>query len=216
MEVLISAGEARPESRSRQRLPKAADAPRSRSEDGFYRRLLHLKNDRRLMLRFLEERDRQDLIDLFQQAAGEDVWFFKHDLRNRSLLNYWLNHLDDGRLLPLVAVDLDGQRLMAAATLLRGKHTAQHIGEIKLFIAKPFRNLGLGSILLDELIRLGKQEKLHWLKAEVVADQKQLVKALQRRGFQIRATLEDFFMGLNGETYDVFLMMLLTREDSSA
>ncbi len=213
MEVLINTGKARPDPGSRQRLPKETDSSRSQSEYDYYRRLLHLKNDQRIILRFLQERDRHDLIDLFQQAAGEDVWFFKHDLRNRSLLNYWLNHLDYGRLLPLVAVDPEGQRLMAAATLLRGKHTAQHIGEIKLFIAKPFRNLGLGSLLLDELIRLGRQEKLHWLKAEVVADQEQLVKALQRRGFQIRATLEDFFMGQNGETYDVLLMMLLTRED---
>ncbi|MFZ2087251.1 MAG: GNAT family N-acetyltransferase, partial [Desulfobaccales bacterium] len=147
----------------------------AQSDLGFYRRLFHLKNGQRVMLRLLQERDRHHLIDLFQKASVEDIWFFKHDVRNRSLTTYWLNHLDYRRLLPLVALNPEDNQLIAAATLLRGQHTAHHIGEIELFIARPFRNLGLGSILLDELIRWAGQEKLRWLKAEVVADHKQMV-----------------------------------------
>jgi len=179
----------------------------------FYRKLFHLKNNQRIMLRLLQEGDRQNLIDLFQNASAEDLWFFKHDLKNRSLVNYWLNHLDYPRLLPVVAINLRDNQLIAAATLRRGKHTARHIGELKLFIAKPFRNLGLGSKILDEMIQLAKQENLYWLKAEVVADQKQTVKALRNKGFQIRATLEDFFVRKDGEAHDVLLLMLSLSEE---
>ena len=178
----------------------------------FYRRLFNLKNNQRVMLRLLHEGDRHNLIDLFQKATAEDLWFFKHDLKNRSLLNFWLNHLDYQRLLPVVAVNLEDNELIAAATMLRGKHTAQHIGELKLFISKPFRNLGLGSKILDEMIQLAKQERLHWLKAEVVADQKQMVRALRNKGFQIRANLEDFFVRKDGEAHDVLLLMLSLSE----
>ena len=186
--------------------------PPGRADHFFYRRLCHLKNHQRVMLRLLHEEDRQNLIDLFQNAPAADLWFFKHDLKNRSLLNYWLNHLDYRRLLPVVVINLEDHELIAAATLLRGKHTARHIGEIKLFIAKPFRNLGLGSKIIDELIQLARQEELHWLKAEVVADQKQLVRALLDKGFQIRATLEDFFVRKDGEAHDVLLLMLSLAE----
>jgi RimJ/RimL family protein N-acetyltransferase len=182
------------------------------SDYAFYRRLIHLKDGRRLMLRFLTDGDRQNLIDLFQKASWDDLWFFRHDLKNRSLLNYWLNHLDYRRVLPLVAINLEDNQLAAAAVLWRGKRTAQHIGEIKIFISQPLRNLGLGSKILDELIRLANQEKLHWVKAELVADQKQLVKALRNKGFQIRATLEDFFMRQDGKTHDVLWMMLCPSE----
>lgn len=178
----------------------------------FYRKLIHLRDGRRIMVRFLKEEDRQNLIDLFQEASREELWFFNHDLHNRNLLNVWLNHLDYKRVFPLVAINLSDNQLVAAATLLRGKFTSQHIGEIKIFISEAFRNLGLGSKLLDELIWLANREHLHWLKAELVADQKQLVKALRNRGFQIRATLEDFFMRRDGETHDVLLMMLAPRE----
>jgi RimJ/RimL family protein N-acetyltransferase len=117
-------------------------------------------------------------------------------------------------LLPLGAIDLENNQLIAAGTLLRGKHTANHIGEINLFIAKPFRNLGLGSTLLDELMLLGAQENLHWIKAEVVADQKQMIRALRNKGFQIRANLEDFFMRKDGVTHDMVLMMRALNKET--
>ena len=194
------------------RLPEESASLTVNSDYAFYRRLLHLKDGRRLMLRFLLEGDRQNLIDLFQKAAWEDLWFFRYDLKNQSLLNYWLNHLDYRRVLPLVAINLDDNQLVAAAVLWRGKRSSQHIGEIKIFISHPFRNLGLGSKILDELIRVANQENLHWLKAELVADQKQMVKALRNKGFQIRATLEDFFMRPDGKTHDVLWMMFCPNE----
>jgi L-amino acid N-acyltransferase YncA len=187
-------------------LPEPAVLP-AKSEHAYYRKLIYLKNDKRVMVRFLNGGDRQDLISLFQEAPDEDLRFFKHDLKNLRLLNHWLDYINYQRLLPLVAVDLENNHLVAAVTLLRGKHSAKHIGEIKIFISKPFRNLGLGSRLLDELIHLATQENLHWLKAEVVADQKHMIQAMRSKGFQTRATLEDFFISKDGVTHDVAMMM---------
>jgi RimJ/RimL family protein N-acetyltransferase len=188
--------------------------PEARPDHFFYRKLIHLKNNQRIMLRLLQAGDRENLIDLFQKASPGDLWFFKHDLKNRQLLNCWLDQLDYQRLLPLAAVNLEDNQLIAAATLWRGKHTAQHIGEIKLFISRPFRSLGLGGLILDELIRLARVERLYWLKAEVVADHKEMVRALRNKGFQIRATLEDFFVRKDGEAHDVLLLMLALSEGS--
>jgi RimJ/RimL family protein N-acetyltransferase len=180
---------------------------KARSDYSYYRKFVPLKNQRRVMLRFLNEGDRQDVVSLFQTASDEDLRFCQHDLKDLNLLNHWLDHINSPRLLPLAAVDLENNRLIAAATLLRGKHSASHIGEIKLFIAEPFRNLGLGSTLLDELMLLAAQENLHWIKAEVVIDQKQMIRALRNKGFQIRAHIEDFFMRKDGMTHDLVLMM---------
>jgi RimJ/RimL family protein N-acetyltransferase len=185
----------------------------AKSDYSFYRKFVPLKNQKRVMLRFLNEGDREDLISFFQNASDEDLRFCKHDLKDLNLLNHWLDHINSPRLLPLGAVDLENNQLIAAGTLLRGKHTANHIGEINLFIAKPFRNLGLGSTLLDEMMLLAPQENLHWIKAEVVIDQRQMIRALRNKGFQIRANLEDFFMRKDGMTHDlVFMMRALDQE----
>jgi hypothetical protein len=61
-------------------------------------------------------------------------------------------------------------------------------------------------------VQLARQERLYWLKAEVVADQKQLITALRNKGFQIRAILEDFFVRKDGEAHDVLLLMLSMGE----
>jgi len=185
-----------------------------RSDYSFYRKFVPLKNQKRVMLRFLGEQNRQDLISLFQNASAEDLRYCQHDLKDVKLLSRWLDHINSPRLLPLGAVDLENNQLIAAGTLLRGKHTARHVGEIKLFIARHFRNLGVGSILLDELMLLAARENLHWIKAEVVVDQKITIRALRNKGFQIRANLEDFFLRKDGVTHDLVLMMRALNQEA--
>jgi RimJ/RimL family protein N-acetyltransferase len=188
---------------------------RPRSDYSFYRKFVPLKNQKRVLLRFLNGGDRQELVSLFQNASDQDLRFCQHDLKDPNLLNHWLDHINSPRLLPLATIDLETNRLIAAGTLLRGKHTANHIGEIKLFIAEPFRNLGLGATLLDELMLLAAKENLHWIRAEVVVDQKEMIRALRNKGFQIRANLEDFFMRKDGMMHDMVFMMRAVNENAN-
>lgn len=181
-----------------------------------YRKFVTLKNGKRLMLRFLNEQDRENLIRLFQEAPEEDTRFLKQDVKDVKLVNYWIDHINYRKVLPLVAVDLETNRLVADATLHRGKHSSKHIAEIRIFVSRPFRNLGLGSTMLEELINLAMKEGLQWLKAEIIADHKKVIKAFRDKGFEIRATLEDYFIRKDGMTHDVVLMMrpVLKREET--
>lgn len=172
-----------------------------------YRKFVTLQNGKRVMFRFLNEQDREELVRLFQEAPEEDIRFLKQDVKDTKLVSSWVDRLNYHRVLPLVAVNLEDNRLIADATLHRGKHAAKHIGEVRIFVSRPFRNLGLGSLMLEELINLAKKENLHWLKAEIIADHKKVVKAFRTRGFEVRATLEDYFIRKDGVTHDVVLML---------
>jgi L-amino acid N-acyltransferase YncA len=70
--------------------------------------------------------------------------------------------------------------------------------------------------MLEELINLAKKENLHWLKAEIIADHKKVLKAFRTKGFEIRATLEDYFIRKDGVTHDVALMLrpVVKREEA--
>jgi len=181
-----------------------------------YRKFITLKNGKRVMFRFLNEQDRENLVRLFQEAPEEDTRFLKQDVKDINLVNFWVDHINYRKVLPLVAVDLENNQLVADATLHRGKHSAKHIGEIRIFVSRPFRNLGLGSALLDELINLAMKEGLQWLKAEIIAEHKKVIKAFREKGFEVRATLEDYFIRKDGMTHDVILMMrpVLKREEA--
>jgi RimJ/RimL family protein N-acetyltransferase len=181
-----------------------------------YRKFVTLSNGKRVMFRFLSDQDREGLIQLFQEAPDEDTRFLKQDVKDRKLVNSWIDHLDYRKVLPLVAVDLESNRLIADATLHRGKHAAKHIGEVRIFVSRGFRNLGLGSVMLEELIDLAHKENLQLLKAEVLADHKKVIKAFRAKGFEIKATLDDYFIRKDKVTHDVVLMMrpVMKREEA--
>lgn len=172
-----------------------------------YRKFVTLRNGKRLMFRFLNKQDRENLIRLFQEAPEEDLRFLKQDVKDLKLINYWIDNINYRKVLPLVAVDLEEDRLVADATLHQGKHAAKHIGEIRIFVSRPFRNLGLGSLMLDELINLAAKKNLQILKAEVITDHKKVVKAFRAKDFEIKCTLDDYFIRKDGMTHDVVLMV---------
>ena len=172
-----------------------------------YRKFVSLGGDTRVMLRFLNWQDREGILELFQEASDEEVRLMKEDFRDPDLTQHWLEGLDYHRVLPLVAVDMRVNRFVAGAILHKGKHTARHVGEVRIFVAPPVRNLGLGSLMLKELLHLSVKENLQWLKAEVIAAHKPVISAFRARGFQVKAILEDYFLRQDGRTQDVALMM---------
>jgi L-amino acid N-acyltransferase YncA len=181
-----------------------------------YRKFITLKNGKRVMFRFLNEQDREALIQLFQEAPEEDTRFLKQDVKDLKLVNYWVDHINYRKVLPLVAVDLEDHRIIADATLHRGKHAAKHIGEIRILVSRTFRNLGLGSLMLEELLNLALQENLTWVKAEIMAEHKKVIKAFRSKGFEQKCTLDDYFIRKDGVTHDVVLMMrpVVKRDDA--
>ncbi len=181
-----------------------------------YRKFVTLRNGKRVMFRLLTADDRESLIQLFQEAPEEDTRFLKQDVKDLNLVNAWVDHINYRKILPLVAVDMEANRIIADGTLHRGQHASKHIGEARIFVSRHYRNLGVGSILLEELISLAIQENLHLLKAEVVADHKKVIKAFKAKEFEIKATLEDYFIRKDGVTHDVVLMMrpVLKKEEA--
>jgi L-amino acid N-acyltransferase YncA len=181
-----------------------------------YRKFVTLKNGKRMMLRFIAAQDREGLVQLFQDAPDEDTRFLKQDVKDPKLIDYWMNNLDYQKVLPLAAVDLEDNRTVADATLHRGKNAARHLGEIRIFVSRSHRGLGVGSLMLEELIGLAFKENLQWLKAEIIADHKKVIKAFRAHGFEQKALLDDYFIRKDGVTHDVVLMMrpVMKREEA--
>ncbi len=173
-----------------------------------YQKLATLKNGKKILVRLLKGEDREWLVKLFRDATQEDMEFCKEDLKNPQVIDHWLNPENSGKILSMVAVDLETNRPIATVNLYRGQQATLKVGEIQqIFVFKPFQGLGLGSLMLDELLDLASQEDMHWLKAEVPIEQKHVIRAFLARDFEIRATLEDFFISKSGVPYDVALMM---------
>ncbi len=170
-----------------------------------YRKFITLNNGKRVLVRPLLAEDQKRLYDLFAEASDDDTRFLKDEVKKPETVERWIANLDYERVMPLVAYCDD--RLVGDVALYRGTKTVRHVGEIRIFLSADFRGVGLGSKMLQEIFEIGKKINLQFLKAEVILDHVKVVKAFRRLGFDLRCTLDDYFLRRDGVTYDVALMM---------
>jgi len=181
-----------------------------------YRKFVTLSNGKEVLIRLLNGQDRSGLIKFFQQAHPDDVQFCKQDVKNPMVIDTWLNQTNCLRPLTLVALNVPTNRVVASLNLNKGQQSNRHVGDIQqILVARPFQGLGLGSLIIDALIELAIKGNLHWLKAEIVAERKEIIKAFQSKGFHIQTIIDDYVTDLKGTTFDVALMLrsLITKDD---
>lgn len=174
-----------------------------------YRDIITLKDSVSVLLRPMTPDDLQGLIKLFAPISDEDFLYLRDDVRDPAVLEVWCKTLDYSRVLPLLAVVKD--QLVGQATLHFQRGPKRHVGEVRIFLAKGFRQRGLGTRMLNKLIDLARRSGLHLLVAEIVADQTKVIKSFQKLGFEKQAIYEDYFMLADGDTRDVAVLFLNLR-----
>jgi RimJ/RimL family protein N-acetyltransferase len=172
-----------------------------------YPKPVTLKDGKRVLVRLLNQGDHEGFLELVQEASEGDLCFLKQDFTDPQVIHRWLDDVRQRRVLPLAAVDLHGHRLVASANLHLGRDFLRHVGEIRLFISAPFRGLGLGSLLLQELLDLALDEDLQWLQAKVMTAHHQVIQLFRAHGFAVQTSLKDYFLRPDGVRHDVVLMM---------
>jgi L-amino acid N-acyltransferase YncA len=173
-----------------------------------YVRFATLGNGQKVLVRVIKRHDREELARLFRETPAEETRFLKYDVKAPRWLSAWLAALNYRQVLPLAAVDLEEHRFLAGAFLQRGRRTAGHTAEVQLLVPGPYRDFGLDSLLLAELISLAGQMDLQLLKAEVAAEDQIAIRTFRDWGFKIRAAMDDYFLDKDGVTHDVVLLLL--------
>jgi RimJ/RimL family protein N-acetyltransferase len=171
-----------------------------------YRQVITLADGARVLFRPLTGEDKAALLALFVPVSDEDLRLMHDNVRDRELVTGWVEHLDYGKILPIVAVV--NNRIVGDATLRFHVGPARHIGDVRIFIARDFRRRGLGTAMLRSIIDLARKSGLQQVVAEVLANQVKTVNAFKQLGFELRATYPDYFMTPDGETHDVNVLFL--------
>ena len=177
-----------------------------------YRRLIKLNDGQSVLLRPLVEEDQDGLVALFRTATPQDLRFLKHDVCNEELVRSWTDQIDYSDVLPLVAEA--GGKVVGEVTLHFGERSTRHMGEVRIFLEPAIRGKGLGTTMLKEVVALARQAGLHYLLAEIVLDQTEVIKAFQNLGFRMEASIRDYFMTEDGRTHNMVILLLpLHRDD---
>ena len=172
-----------------------------------YRKFVNTSNRLRVLVRPMATQDQEAVTEMFcRQATAEDVRYLKEDVRDADLVTGWFADIDYDKVVPLLA--FHGDALVGDATLHRRRGAERHIAELRIFLTKDFRGVGLGMQLLEELVEIGREMGLHMLVAEVVSEELSVIKAFRKLGFVRHAEIDDYFMDVDGGLHDVSLMVL--------
>ena len=179
-----------------------------------YRQIFTLKDGARVLLRPLIEEDRQALLDFFQPVAFDERKYFRHDVSDPNVVESWITNLNYDSVFPLVAVV--GDRIVGNATLHFNEGTARHRAEVRIFLAKDFRQRGLGGRMLHGLIELARRRSLYLLEVYIVNDSTPIIRAFHNAGFETKCLIEDYFMLPDGGLKDINHMILRLRTTEDA
>ncbi len=170
-----------------------------------HRKMLQLKNGTRVLLRPMVAEDTDKLIALFREIPQSEADFLKDNVRDPEIISRWTSEIDFTRVLPLVACVED--KIVGDCTLHLGQGASRHTGEVRILLNPEFRALGLGSAMLLETEEIARRLGLMFLKGEVLLEQIGLVKAFRRLGFDLRCTLDDYFIAPDNTTHDVTILI---------
>ena len=177
-----------------------------------YREIVTLRDGANVLLRPMAAEDEKAVIELFAPISDDDLRYLRDNVRNPVVIQDWCHKLDYSKVLPLLALVKD--RVVGEATLHFRKGPRRHIGEVRIYLAKDFRQRGLGTRMLKTLIELARKQDLYILVAEIITEQPQVIKAFQNLGFVLRCTFEDFFMLPDGDLRDSVFLTLALRPKS--
>jgi GNAT superfamily N-acetyltransferase len=123
-----------------------------------------------------------------------------------------VDDLDYERVLPLLVL-VDG-RVVGDATLHRRRlGWTRHLGKVRLVIDPQYRQKGLGSLLVKELIEIGKGLKLERLVVELTGGQQAALVAFRHLGFERAAVLYRHVKDRAGRPQDLVILIRDLEEE---
>ncbi len=156
--------------------------------------------------------DASALLTFFRHVPDEERYFLKDDVVSAVVIDGWAEHLDYDRALPLLA--FDGDRICADGLLIRHRGDARsHYAAVRIVVDPAYRDRGVGTALLRELIDIAWDAELESVQGEFVRDvQEDALKAVRALGGVEAGTITDAVRGHDGKSHDlVFLRLPLGR-----
>jgi L-amino acid N-acyltransferase YncA len=174
-----------------------------------HREVVTLKDGVRVLLRPTTREDGAALLEYFSHVSDEDMRYMRHNVKDPAIVKGWCENLNYAKILPIVAIVKD--RVVGSASLRFYEGPKRHIAEIRLFLAKDFRQRGLGMKMTRSMIDMARKQDVRVIVAEIIAEKTKVVRAFEQVGFVNKCLLEDYFMFPDGETCDVILQALYLK-----
>ncbi len=175
-----------------------------------YPKEIMTKDGTPILLRPLTREDEQRLSDFFARIPEDERWFLRDNVGDPEVMHVWIQNLDYDRILPLVAVKLEGDNAIIANVRLhrRPSECLHHIAHLRIMVDPAYRHQRLGTWMLLDTIRLAMSMGIEKLVAEFVAGvEEAAVNAAHKLDFFEQAVLRDYVKDRQGRYRDLIIMV---------
>ena len=118
-----------------------------------------LKDGSQVMIRSLKKDDVKKSIEFFKSLPSSDRIYLRSDVTNPKVVRNRIRDLETHREKALIA--LDGDQIVADGSLELEIHGwKEHLGEIRLVVARPYQRKGLGLLIARELYFIAASQKV--------------------------------------------------------
>jgi RimJ/RimL family protein N-acetyltransferase len=172
----------------------------------FTTKTVQLADGRTLVVRRPEtETDLDKLVAFFAKLPPQVKNYLRYNVDNKDFFRQRLDSVDGRDHWRLVA-ELDGE-IVGDATMDREPFGwTRHMAELRAVVDPQSENLGVESVLFNQLAHLGSASKVERLFVEVLEDHRGLVKILEKEGFVKEGILKDRAKDQRGKLHDVVIL----------
>jgi len=169
------------------------------------REMVEIKDGRKVVITELRSEDLDELLTFFKALPEADRIFLRMDVTDRAAVVQRLQESMEGKAHRLVA--RVGQHIVAYGVLEHEGHGWQeHVGELRLIVARDYQRAGLGMNLARVLYNLAVKDKVEVIVARMMAPQTTARRILERLGFVEETVLTDHVRDRRGRKQDQVLM----------
>jgi RimJ/RimL family protein N-acetyltransferase len=171
-----------------------------------YHKEVSLKDGTKILLRPMAPTDKDALYEFFKAVPEEEARYLRDDVKSRLLIESWAKNLDYGRTLPILA--LKGDLIIGDATINRRQFGWKwHLGTVRIFVHNEYRNLGLGEIMVGELIQIAYKLGIEKLVLEIPDTNTAVINTFTKAGFHRAALIPNMVKDRQNMPVDLAVMM---------
>lgn len=151
------------------------------------------RNDLSVKFRVVKPSDEQAMRRLFYRFSGETVYrrfFYPISTMPHDKMQEYVN-IDHNSMISIVAIvgDNEQENIIAEARFAKDDQTG--FGDIGFIVDEQYQSLGIGAYLYEMLVRLAKERGLKGFNAEVLHENKNMMKIFQKGSLSISSKLEN-------------------------
>ncbi|NQT80667.1 MAG: GNAT family N-acetyltransferase [Candidatus Aminicenantes bacterium] len=170
-----------------------------------------LKDGTKILIRELHVNDLDKLMKFYSILPLEDQKYLRIDVTDKKVVEQRIELTKAGNVFRLIAL-FEDEIIADGALELSGEEWRKHQGELRVIVARPFQQKGLGMILVREMYFLAVEKKVEQVIVKMMRPQIAAQRIFRKLGFREELLIPDYVQDRGGKKQDLIIMVCDTKD----